>query len=263
MLSILRRQSVTLERELIEARQALEPLKRAVAEHEAVVAAKDERIKELENELRKRQPLDEVVLCRACGKAADAAEAADDAAASAGPWAGSSLGQVAPPPKAVPDALSIDTVCKSLDELKKRLRKTESKLTSAELEKSLAELQLLTQTSKLRRDLTRDLETTRTLAKAAAEKAAAELAAARAAERVAKDEAAAQQVLIAELRAGVKRRDEQVEFLMQVHDASQECEWVPVGEGWECPVCTLKNGPQRTSCEACGSPPSGEQWLSR
>ena len=33
---------------------------------------------------------------------------------------------------------------------------------------------------------------------------------------------------MAELRDGLQRRDEQIEFLMQVHDASQECEWVPV-----------------------------------
>ena len=30
------------------------------------------------------------------------------------------------------------------------------------------------------------------------------------------------------MQDGLKRRDEQIEFLMQVHDASKECEWVPV-----------------------------------
>lgn len=206
MLSILRRQSLTLEKELLESRQALEALRRTQAEHDALIASKNERIAELEKELSGRRPLEEVILCRACGRPADE--------------------EIDP----VSDTIAVDTVLKGLDELKKRLRSTESKLTQSELEKSLAELQLLTHTSKLRRDLTRELEGARAAAREAAAKAAKALQAAKAAERKAADELAAGKIAVAELQAGLKRRDEQVEFLMQVHDASQVCEWVPTNE---------------------------------
>ena len=74
MLSILRKQSQQLEKELLEARQALDALKRQQAEHDAAILQKDEKIAELEEEIRHRRPLDELVLCRACGKPAEEEE---------------------------------------------------------------------------------------------------------------------------------------------------------------------------------------------
>ena len=55
---------------------------------------------------------------------------------------------------------------------------------------------------------------------------------------------------ISGLEEDVARRDEQVEFLMQVHDASKDVEWVST---WNCPSCTMKNQPHAEKCEACGS----------
>lgn len=51
---------------------------------------------------------------------------------------------------------------------------------------------------------------------------------------------------LGELRDGLKRRDEQIEFLMQVHDASQECEWVPVPGAASSPSSTTQS-PQTAS----------------
>ena len=52
------------------------------------------------------------------------------------------------------------------------------------------------------------------------------------------------------LEEDVARRDEQIEFLMQVHDASKDVEWVST---WNCVTCTMKNQPHATHCEACGA----------
>jgi hypothetical protein len=43
---------------------------------------------------------------------------------------------------------------------------------------------------------------------------------------------------------------------MQVHDATQSCDWVPEGgrEPWQCATCTLQNDGSRTACEVCGTP---------
>ena len=159
MLSILRMQSKQLEKELLETRQQLEPLKRAAKEHDAIVTTKDSRIAELEAELAKMRPLDEVVLCRACGRSAD-----DE--------------PEPPDPEPEPPLVTADVLSK-LEELMKRLSKTESKLTSTELAKELAELQLITKTSKLRRDFNRDLENVKTAAKAHAAQAATDIEAAK------------------------------------------------------------------------------------
>eukprot|EP00966_Prymnesium_polylepis_P259222 5987662-Prymnesium_polylepis.1 len=64
------------------------------------------------------------------------------------------------------------------------------------------------------------------------------------------DELSSKDAEIFELRAQIGRRDEQVEFLMQVHDATQDCEWV---QPWTCPQCTLSNANERTQCDACGA----------
>jgi hypothetical protein len=205
MLSILRIQAKQLEKELLETRQQVQPLQRTVKDHEATITAKDAKIAELEAELLKRRPLDDLILCRACGRSTDEE----------------------PEPDSEPEPpLITEDVLQKLDELTKRLRKAESKLTSAELAKQLAELQLLTHTSKLRRGFERDLEGAQAAAKAAIAKAAKEVDVAKAAQRVAENASAARDVEISELKAGLKRRDEQIEFLMQVHDASQSCEWV-------------------------------------
>jgi hypothetical protein len=197
MLSILRVQAKQLEKELLDTRQELTQLKRSEAEHATTLAERDSKIAALEEELAARVVEEESV------------------------------------PAAAPEPVELvtDDVLKKLDELKKQLRATESKLTSVTLEKSLAELQLLTHTSKIRRDLTRDLDGAQAAAKAAAAKAATELQAARAAERAARNELAARDVELGELRAGTRRRDQQIEFLMQVHDASQSCEWIDTTGG--------------------------------
>ena len=36
---------------------------------------------------------------------------------------------------------------------------------------------------------------------------------------------------------------------LQVHDATQDCEWV---QPWICSQCTLNNAPSLAKCEACG-----------
>ena len=271
MLAILRTQAKQLEKELLETRQQVEPLKRAAKEHAAVVAELEKKIAELEAELLRRRPLSDLILCRACGRSAD-----ED-----------------PEPEAPEAPLVTAEVISALDELRKRLLSMQSKLTRTELAKELAELQLFTQTSKLRRELGRDLEVAQNAARAATAHAAKEIDAAKARQRMAEDEAAARDIEIAELRASLQRRDEQIEFLMQVHDASQSCEWVDTttastshdaemaasmaaamrlsAEGglsgaaqpprrsagrsgtWECAVCTLQNEAGRTLCEACGS----------
>ena len=208
MLSILRRQSETLEKELLECRQQLEQTKRTQSEHATVVASKDAQIAELERELSRRRPLDEVILCRACGSSTDEEED--------------------PQPET---PMAVDTVLLRLEELKKALRATESRLSQSELEKAMAELQLITHTSRLRRDLTRELDGVRAAAREAASKAAKSLEVAKATERKITDELATKDVVVAEMQAGMKRRDEQIEFLMQVHDASQGCEWVSASSG--------------------------------
>ena len=52
----------------------------------------------------------------------------------------------------------MEAVCSALEELQKKLRAAESQVTMLELEKNLLDLQLITKTSKLRRDLERDLQ---------------------------------------------------------------------------------------------------------
>jgi hypothetical protein len=155
MLSILRRQAEVLEKELVEARQLMEVLKRRQAEHDAVVKVKDERIGELEEELSRRRPLNERVLCIACAGTRDEADADD--------------GDAETPkeePKEEPK-VDVEQVLGRLEQLKRRLSCTESRLTSTELEKALLELQLETRTSKIRRELTRELETVRKTAREA------------------------------------------------------------------------------------------------
>ena len=154
MLSILRRQAVILEKELVEARQQMEVLKRRQAEHDAVLKAKEERISELEDELSRRRPLNERVLCIACGGTRGEVEGEEDAE---GPTE---------EPKEEPK-VDVDEVLQRLEQLKKKLLSTESRLTSAELEKALLELQLETRTSKIKRELTRELETVRKTAREA------------------------------------------------------------------------------------------------
>ena len=250
MLSILRRQSQLLEKELLDLRQQ-------VKSSEQVIQQKDERIAELENAAAAYagwvNPRDEVILCRACGKPSRYGEEEEEE----------------PEPEPEPPAPSIDSVCEALDEcvpdptlhtaaaaaadaaaacmppicvtytltalayayrylrrLKRKLRATESRLTMAELEKSLEELKVFTETNRVRRGLTRELDGARSAAKAAAAKAATELAAAKADARQLASQLGATTVEVKSLRDEVKRRDEQIEFLMQVHDASQSCEWV-------------------------------------
>merc|ERR1712054_205474 len=53
-----------------------------------------------------------------------------------------------------------------------------------------------------------------------------------------------------ELRKDVERRNEQIEFLMQVHDASKDYEWV---QKWACKSCTLLNPGSVKKCEMCGA----------
>ena len=90
------------------------------------------------------------------------------------------------------------------------------------------ELQLLTHTSKIRCDLNRELDGVKEAAKEAAALHARELNAARAEARRAKEQAkppevsmlrdqlAGMEIELKELKAGHDRRDEQIEFLMQV-----------------------------------------------
>lgn len=238
MLSILRKQSQQLEKELLEVRQAL---KAQQADHALVVAEKDAKIAELEHA--RQCNSDEVVLCRACAAIADDTSADGEGA----------------PAAAEPTKLTTDELCSALDDIKARLRATETKLTMEELERSLAELRIITESSRIRRELTRTIEGTRAAARAAATKAAEDLSAAQAEARRVSRELASCQVEVSELKAGATRRDEQIAFLMQVHDASQECEWVPVNGAappparWACNVCTLENAAVNARCEACGS----------
>jgi hypothetical protein len=143
MLSILRRQSQNLEKELLETRQALAALKRTQAEHDAVLAARDERIRDLELLLELR-----------------GAKEDEDAV----------VAEATPEPAAVVTKVTSSAVLEQLEALKKKLLRTESNLTTTELQKEMAELQLLTQTSKIRRELTRDLDGTRAAAKQASDK---------------------------------------------------------------------------------------------
>ena len=211
MLTILMKQSQLLEKELFEDRAQMEVLKRRQAEHDAVVKEKDEKIAELEEELSKRRPLDQRVLCVACGRVAGEVEEEE----------------AAPEPKKEPEIDTAEILAK-LELLKKKLMSTETKLTSAELQKAILELQLETKTSKIRRELTRDLENIQARAREALATVAKTKEQAQAAERKLSDEIATKGVQIREMQDGLKRRDEQIEFLMQVHDASKECEWVPV-----------------------------------
>lgn len=240
MLSILRKQSQQLEKELLETRQQLNKQK---GEHESAIADKDARIAALLAEREEQQLAPN--FCRACARSTTAVEEE---------WQ-----QVEAPP----EPPSTDVLCSALDELKKKLRSTESKLTMEELERSLAELRVVTESSRVRRELTRTIEGQQAAAKAAAEKAAKELEAAQRDARMVARELASSAVEVTELRAGNARRDEQISFLMQVHDASQECEWVPVSARgatapppaqWECNVCTLVNQAANTQCEVCGAP---------
>ena len=189
----------------------MDKLKRQQAEHDAIVKEKDERIRQLEEELSQRRPFDEILersLCRACGKSFEEREEEEEKKQSA--------------------TLERDDVIKGLEDLKKKLRGTESKLTHTELEKSLVELQLITQTSKIRRDLSREVEGVKEAARQAAARHTRELSAAQAEARRAKeqvkateerklrDQLAAMEIEVKELKAGHDRRDEQIEFLMQV-----------------------------------------------
>ena len=215
MLSILRKQSQQLEKELLEARQALDALKRQQAEHDAAILQKDEKIAELEEEIRHRRPLDELVLCRACGKPAEEEE--ED-------WEKVEQEQAAAVSKAQKDEL-----LQKLEELKKVLTRTRSDLTTAELQKSLAELQVLTAGNKVRREMSKEIDEAKAAARTAKSNAERDVAAAKAEARRLEDEVAAFKIARSEMQAGLARRDEQIEFLMQVHDASQEHDWVPAG----------------------------------
>lgn len=215
MLSILRKQSQQLEKELLEARQALDALKRQQAEHDAAILQKDEKIAELEEEIRHRRPLDELVLCRACGKPAEEEE--ED-------WEKVEQEQAAAVSKAQKDEL-----LQKLEELKKVLTRTRSDLTTAELQKSIAELQVLTAGNKVRREMSKEIDEAKAAARTAKSNAERDVAAAKAEARRFEDEVAAFKIARSEMQAGLARRDEQIEFLMQVHDASQEHDWVPAG----------------------------------
>ena len=65
---------------------------------------------------------------------------------------------------------------------------------------------------------------------------------------------------IAGLEENLGRRDEQIEFLMAVHDASAEKEWV---EPWLCPSCTFSNKHGSETCEVCGVKKPSEAELSK
>jgi chromosome segregation ATPase len=180
MLSILRQQSRQLEKELLDVRQQLARFKGAQAEHEAALAERDARIATLEEELGRRR-----------GDEREEEEEEEE--------------EPAPPAQLV-----TEDVLSKLNELQRQLRAAESRLTTAELEKSLAELQLLTHTSRLRRDLERELDGVRAAAKQAAAKAATELSVARSTERMLRDTSAAHDVELKELRGALSRRDEQI-----------------------------------------------------
>ena len=96
MLSILRRQSQLLEKELLDLRQQ-------IRSSEQVIQQKDERIVELENAAKSFEgwvnPREEVILCRACGKPSRYGEEEDE-----------------PEPEPEPPAPSVDSVCDALDE---------------------------------------------------------------------------------------------------------------------------------------------------
>ena len=200
MLSILRRQSELLEKELLD-------LRRTHATTLQTLRQRDAELLELREAL---------------------AAAGDDEAAEAEPQ------QPAEDPAAESKAMA---------ELSRRLRDAEHKLTMTELQKHLSELKLMNLESA-------DARQTR-LKNALAIKNAA----------VGGGDAASQKALtsalaeVGELRAQIRRRDEQIEFLMQVHDASQSVTWVDeAAQQWTCAQCTLKNHASLTSCEACGAP---------
>jgi hypothetical protein len=145
----------------------------------------------------------------------------------------------------------LENLGKVLEQLKRRLADTEDKLAQAELEKVMAELKVhqrpaaaLSSSASQPAD-----QSAEELAKIDLELATIELESARS-ELIAKD------AEISELRAGIGRRDEQIAFLMQVHDASQDSEWVDPAlvQLWTCAACTLENKPHRRKCKACGTP---------
>ncbi|KAK3272834.1 hypothetical protein CYMTET_18888 [Cymbomonas tetramitiformis] len=55
------------------------------------------------------------------------------------------------------------------------------------------------------------------------------------------------------LTKDIERRDEQIAFLMTVHDASTNYEW---SQPWNCEMCTLINQSGNKRCEMCDAPKS-------
>uniref|UniRef100_A0A7S1SGA5 RanBP2-type domain-containing protein n=1 Tax=Alexandrium catenella TaxID=2925 RepID=A0A7S1SGA5_ALECA len=242
MLSVLRRQNEKLEKELKDVRLDLNRLKREHAGCDAAISQKSDRIAELEKELE-----------AARADALPPPEPPPPPATSP-----------SPEPPAGPAAAEADEFRRKLNALTEELGSTSRKLSLVELRKSLLELQALTSRSehdkeveelkaklqKARKDHNKEA-TELNSALAELRREAADLRQKESDSATIVEELLDAKTVIDELQKDVSRRDEQIEFLMQVHDASQDVEWV--GK-WPCAICTMLNPNTNSTCSTCGAP---------
>ena len=194
MLSILQRQAKLLEKELKDKQKECLELNQTTRELQGMVATRDSRIEVLEAELAALQGNVEREEDSEPGEAENIAEKHLDSG-------------------------ELDDLRKSLGELTDKLDSCEGKLTFAELRASVLALQKTTA------ELTH-MGVVRSL-KASLTTCQSDLVAARKAQR--EDEA--MQLELTQAKSDLIRRDEQLEFLMHVHEASSSYEWVGGGSG--------------------------------
>eukprot|EP00927_Polykrikos_kofoidii_P049350 TRINITY_DN43419_c0_g1_i1.p1 TRINITY_DN43419_c0_g1~~TRINITY_DN43419_c0_g1_i1.p1 ORF type:complete len:279 (-),score=67.49 TRINITY_DN43419_c0_g1_i1:20-856(-) len=234
MLSVLKKQSEKLEKELKDVRLDYNRLRREHGGCQGIIDAKDERIAELES-------------CLAAAKAVQEVPALPEDPTS---------DETKPSNSEEEMAMKLQ-----VEKLLGELNSTSRQLTMADLKNKVLELQALTGQSKHADEmkvLTEKLHQAQKQHAADVEDLTTKLCRARAEIQELKhnDSSVLEELLdaktaIEDLEKDVARRDEQVDFLMQVHDASRDVEWV---SKWTCAMCTCSNHSTSGSCNVCGAP---------